>query len=325
MPRALISVHDKHGIAEFAQALTELGWEVVSSGGTAAHLEERGIPVTRVEDVTQAPEMLGGRVKTLHPRIHAGILARRNLDEDVQTLAEHEIEPFDLVCVNLYPFAAVAARRSATEAEVVEMIDVGGPSMLRAAAKNFAHVAAVSSETQYEPILAALREHGEVPLDARRELARDAFAATAAYESAIATWFGETESFPDQLTLTFRKAMDLSYGENPHQAAAFYREDGHATPSAVARRSARRQGALVQQPRRPRGRPPAPARVRAARGRDRQAREPVRGRGRRHDRGGVGARRSPPTRSRRSAASRCSTGRSSPSSARASPGISSRC
>jgi phosphoribosylaminoimidazolecarboxamide formyltransferase/IMP cyclohydrolase len=226
MPRALISVHDKHGIAEFAQALTDLGWEVVSSGGTAAHLEERGIPVTRVEDVTQAPEMLGGRVKTLHPRIHAGILARRNLDEDVQTLAEHEIEPFDLVCVNLYPFAAVAARRSATEAEVVEMIDVGGPSMLRAAAKNFAHVAAVSSETQYEPILTALREHGEVPLDARRELARDAFAATAAYESAIATWFGETESFPDQLTLTFRKAMDLSYGENPHQAAAFYREDG---------------------------------------------------------------------------------------------------
>ena len=226
MPRALISVHDKHGVAEFAQGLAELGWELVSSGGTAAHLEERGVEVTTVEEVTQAPEMLGGRVKTLHPRIHAGILARRNLDEDVQTLAAHEIEPFDLVCVNLYPFAAVAARRSATEAEVVEMIDVGGPSMLRAAAKNFAHVAAVSSESQYDAVLAALREHGEVPLDTKRDLARDAFAATAAYESAIATWFAETESFPDQLTLTFRKAMDLSYGENPHQAAAFYREAG---------------------------------------------------------------------------------------------------
>ena len=234
--------------------------------------------------------MLGGRVKTLHPRIHAGILARRNLDEDVRTLAAHEIEPFDLVCVNLYPFAAVAARRSATEAEVVEMIDVGGPSMLRAAAKNFAHVAAVSNEAQYAGVLAALREHGEVPLDARRELARDAFAATAAYESAIATWFAETESFPDQLTLTFRKATDLSYGENPHQAAAFYREAGtrrhllsHVDQlggkelsynNLVDLEAGRR---LLRE-------------FAAAGGGDREAREPVRRRGRRHDRGRLGAR-----------------------------------
>ncbi len=226
MPRALISVYDKHGVGELADGLVALGWEIVSSGGTATYLAERGLPVTTVESVTEAPELLGGRVKTLHPRIHAGILARRHLDEDVATLAEHDIEPFDLVCVNLYPFASVAGRRGATEAEVVEMIDVGGPSMLRAAAKNFAHVAALSAEAQYEPVLAALREHGEIPLELRRSLARDAFAATSAYEAAIAGWFSALDPFPEQLTLTFRKALDLSYGENPHQAAAFYREVG---------------------------------------------------------------------------------------------------
>ena len=143
--RALISVWEKEGVEAFARGLRDLGFELVSSGGTAAYLEEQGLPVTRVEEVTAAPEMLGGRVKTLHPRIHAGILARRDLDEDVATLAEHEIEPFDVVCVNLYPFTSVASRIDATEAETVEMIDVGGPSMLRAAAKNFAHVAAVSA------------------------------------------------------------------------------------------------------------------------------------------------------------------------------------
>jgi phosphoribosylaminoimidazolecarboxamide formyltransferase/IMP cyclohydrolase len=180
--------------------------------------------VTRVEEVTAAPEMLGGRVKTLHPRIHAGILARRELDEDVATLAEHDIEPIDLVCVNLYPFASVAGRRGVSEAEAVEMIDVGGPSMIRAAAKNFAHVAALSRVEQYETVLAELRAHGEVSLDTRRRLAAEAFATTAAYEATIATWFSETEAYPDQLTLTFRKVADLSYGENPHQAAAYYRE-----------------------------------------------------------------------------------------------------
>jgi phosphoribosylaminoimidazolecarboxamide formyltransferase / IMP cyclohydrolase len=226
MPRALISVWDKTGIDELARGLDELGWEIVSSGGTATFLEGQGIDVTRVEDVTQAPEMLGGRVKTLHPRIHAGILARRELSEDVETLAEHDIEPFDLVCVSLYPFTSVAGRRGATEAEVVEMIDVGGPSMLRAAAKNFMHVAALSSPAQYDTVLAELRDHGEVTDETRRELARAAFATTAAYEAAIANWFGDTQPFPEQLTLTFRKVTDLSYGENPHQAAAYYAEPG---------------------------------------------------------------------------------------------------
>src|SRR3989442_14196899 len=177
--RALISVYEKEGVDVFARGLAELGFELVSSGGTAAFLEEHGLEVTRVEDVTQAPEMLGGRVKTLHPRIHAGILARRDLPGDLDTLAEHEIEPFDLVCVNLYPFATVAAERGKTEAEVVEMIDVGGPSMLRAAAKNFAHVTVVSSPEQYEDVLAELREHGDTTGETRRQLAREAFETSA--------------------------------------------------------------------------------------------------------------------------------------------------
>jgi phosphoribosylaminoimidazolecarboxamide formyltransferase/IMP cyclohydrolase len=197
----------------------------VSSGGTAARLAELGLDVTTVEDVTGAPEMLGGRVKTLHPRIHAGILARRDVPEDLETLAAHEIETFELVCVNLYPFTSVAAKRGVPEGEVVEMIDVGGPSMLRAAAKNFAHVAVVTSPDQYERVLELLREDA-LDLDARRDLARDAFAASAAYEAAIATWFAETDRFPQRLTLSLEKVTDLSYGENPHQAAAYYREAG---------------------------------------------------------------------------------------------------
>jgi phosphoribosylaminoimidazolecarboxamide formyltransferase/IMP cyclohydrolase len=224
--RALISVYDKDGVDEFARGLADLGWELVSSGGTATFLEEQGLEVTRVEDVTQAPEMLGGRVKTLHPRIHAGILARRDLPGDVDTLAEHEIEPFDLVCVNLYPFARVAGERGRTEAEVVEMIDVGGPSMLRAAAKNFPHVTVVSSAAQYEGVLAELRDGGDVSAETRRRLAKEAFETTAVYEATIANWFGDTEPFPDQVTIALRKVTDLAYGENPHQAAAYYREVG---------------------------------------------------------------------------------------------------
>jgi phosphoribosylaminoimidazolecarboxamide formyltransferase/IMP cyclohydrolase len=224
--RALISVYDKHGVGTFARALSELGWEIVSSGGTATFLEEQGLEVTTVEDVTQAPEMLGGRVKTLHPRIHAGILARRDLPEHVDTLAEHDIAPIDLVCVNLYPFATIAAERGKTEAQVVEMIDVGGPSMLRAAAKNFSHVTVVSSPDQYENVVAELREHGDTLDETRRKLARMAFETSAVYESTIANWFGDTEPFPDQLTLALRKVTDLSYGENPHQSAAYYREVG---------------------------------------------------------------------------------------------------
>jgi phosphoribosylaminoimidazolecarboxamide formyltransferase / IMP cyclohydrolase len=224
--RALISTYDKQHLEAFARGLVDLGWDLVSSGGTAAFLAEQGLPVTTVEEVTAAPEMLGGRVKTLHSRIHAGILARRELDEDMAALAELEIEPIDLVCVNLYPFTSVASRVDAPEEEVVEMIDVGGPSMLRAAAKNFASVVVLCRPEQYEPVLDELREHGSVSLPLRRSLANEAFATTASYDAAIARWFGETEAFPDQLTLSFQKVEDLPYGENPHQRAAYYRELG---------------------------------------------------------------------------------------------------
>jgi phosphoribosylaminoimidazolecarboxamide formyltransferase/IMP cyclohydrolase len=224
--RALISVHEKEGIEHLARGLHELGFGIVSSGGTAAHLEELGLPVTRVEDVTGAPEMLGGRVKTLHPRIHAGILARLDRADDAAALEEQGIAPFELVCVNLYPFAKVAGRLGPTEEETVEMIDVGGPSMLRAAAKNFARVAAVCDTRQYEVVLRELREHDEVTLETRRRLAAEAFATSAAYEASIATWFARGERFPEQLTLSFRKVSDLPYGENPHQAAALYWQVG---------------------------------------------------------------------------------------------------
>jgi phosphoribosylaminoimidazolecarboxamide formyltransferase/IMP cyclohydrolase len=224
--RALISVWDKAGVDEFARGLADLGYELVSSGGTASFLEEHGLTVTRVEEVTAAPEMLGGRVKTLHPRIHAGILARRDLQEDLDTLATHEIEPFDLVCVSLYPFASVAGRRGVTEAEAIEMIDVGGPSMLRAAAKNFMHVIPVCRPEQYDLVLDELRTDGGLSHDTRHMLATQAFATTASYDAAIAQWFGDVELFPQQLTLSFNKVADLSYGENPHQRAAYYAEEG---------------------------------------------------------------------------------------------------
>jgi phosphoribosylaminoimidazolecarboxamide formyltransferase/IMP cyclohydrolase len=224
--RALISVYDKTGVDTLARGLAELGWEIVSSGGTAAYLEELGLEVQKVEDVTRAPEMLGGRVKTLHPRIHAGILARRDRSDDVATLDEHEIEPFDLVCVNLYPFDRVVARRGVREEEAVEMIDIGGPSMLRAAAKNFAHVAPVCRPQQYEPLLEELRSTGAIALDSRRRLATEAFATTAAYEASIARWFTDVETFPASFIPAFTKVLELSYGENPHQRGAYYAERG---------------------------------------------------------------------------------------------------
>lgn len=223
--RALISVYDKHGIDGFAEGLAALGCEIVSSGGTASFLAERGLAVTQVEEVTGAPEMLGGRVKTLHPNIHAGILARLELDEDRDTLAAAGIEPFDLVCVNLYPFSSVAGRRDVEEADIIEMIDIGGPSLMRAAAKNFARVAVVCRPEQYDPVLAELRE-GVLSAETRRALAADAFAVTAAYDAVIARWFAEAQFYPEQLTLTFRKLADLAYGENPHQTAAYYEEVG---------------------------------------------------------------------------------------------------
>ena len=224
--RALLSTFDKTGLADFARGLAELGVELVASGGTADHLAEHQLDVKRVEDLTEIPELLGGRVKTLHPRIHAAILARRDHPDDLAALDEHDIRPFDLVCVNLYPFIQVVSRHGVKEEDAVEMIDVGGPSMLRAAAKNFAHVAPVCLPERYGTILAELRESGEIALETRRALAAEAFAVTAAYEAAIARWFADRDAFHELLIPSFEKVMNLVYGENPHQRAAFYAEAG---------------------------------------------------------------------------------------------------
>ena len=225
--RALISVYNKAGLESFARGLAELDWDLVASGGTADFLEhEVGVDVERVEDLTGVAEMLGGRVKTLHPRIHAAILARRDRDEDVATLAEQDIEPFDLVCVNLYPFSEVAGRYGVREEEAVEMIDVGGPSMLRGAAKNFAHCAPVCRPEQYDALLQELRDSRGLSFETRRALAADAFATTAAYEAAIAHWFADVEAFPETLVTAYSKVAELRYGENPHQRGAYYAEQG---------------------------------------------------------------------------------------------------
>ena len=224
--RALISVFDKGGLDVFARGLHELDVEIVASGGTAAYVGELGIPVIRVDELTDVPELLGGRVKTLHPRIHAAILARRDREDDVAALADYDIEPFDLVCVNLYPFRQVAARKDVREEDAVEMIDIGGPAMLRAAAKNFEHVAPICTPERYESILEELRDRGDLGFATRRELAAEAFSHTAAYEASIATWFSDRESFPDRLIVSLEKDRQLKYGENPHQRAAYYAEAG---------------------------------------------------------------------------------------------------
>jgi len=182
--------------------------------------------VTPVEELTEIPEMLGGRVKTLQWRIHAAILARRDHPDDLAALNEHGIEPFDLVCVGFYPFTQIASRHGVTEADAVEMIDIGGPSMLRGAAKNFAHVAPVCSPERYPEILAELRDSDGLSDETRRSLAAEAFAKTAAYETAIASWFLGREAFPDRFIPSFVKVAELSYGENPHQRAAYYAEEG---------------------------------------------------------------------------------------------------
>jgi phosphoribosylaminoimidazolecarboxamide formyltransferase/IMP cyclohydrolase len=222
--RALISVYDKTGLEEFARGLAGLDWELVASGDTTEALTSFGLKATSVEELTKSPEMLGGRVKTLHPSVHAAILARRDSEEDVAALSESSIEPFDLVCVNFYPFAKVVARYGIREEDAVEMIDVGGPTIARAAAKNFAHVAVVSRVDQYGFVLDELRKTGELSFETRRQLAGEAFAATAAYESAIAAWFADREAFPETMTTTFIKVLDLPYGENPHQRGALYAE-----------------------------------------------------------------------------------------------------
>ena len=225
MPRALLSVSNKSGLLDFARGLADAGWELLSTGGTARALREAGIAVRDVSEVTGFPEMLDGRVKTLHPVVHGGLLARRDLPEHMAAIAEQGIAPIDCVVVNLYPFRETAARRDVAPDDVIEQIDIGGPSMLRSAAKNFAAVTTVVDPADYPRALAALRDGGDhLPL--RRELAAKVFEHTAAYDAAIASWFvGQRgEQLPDRLCLPLEKAQALRYGENPGQAAAFYVE-----------------------------------------------------------------------------------------------------
>ena len=225
MARALLSVSDKTGLLDFARGLQALGWELVSTGGTARALREAQIAVRDISDITQFPEMLDGRVKTLHPAVHGGLLARRDVPEHMAALAEHHIEPIDLVAVNLYPFRQTAARKGATADDVIEQIDIGGPSMLRSAAKNFASVTTVVDPDDYVRVLGALKA-GDADITLRRELAAKVFEHTASYDAAIATWFAaqKHDLFPEQICVPLEKAQSLRYGENPGQSAAFYVE-----------------------------------------------------------------------------------------------------
>jgi phosphoribosylaminoimidazolecarboxamide formyltransferase/IMP cyclohydrolase len=228
--RALLSVSDKTGLVELARGLAQLGIELVASGGTADALRQAGLAVVEVADLTGSAEMLGGRVKTLHPKVHGGILARRDLPEDAADLAKHGIRPIDLVVVNLYPFEATVAKAGVSRAEAVEKIDIGGPSMIRSAAKNHAYTAVLVDPSDYAPVLDELRANGGALGDAtRRRLTVKAFARTAAYDAAIHAWLAAQESgeaaedpLPARLTIDLPRAASLRYGENPHQRAALY-------------------------------------------------------------------------------------------------------
>ena len=236
--RALISVSDKTGIVSFAAKLHELGVEIISTGGTMKTLKEAGIPVTYVSDVTGFPEIMDGRVKTLNPYIHGGILAIRDNPEHVKAMQQHSIKGIDLVVVNLYPFRETIAKPDVTLEDAVENIDIGGPAMIRAAAKNFAYVGVVVNPARYDAVLAELAQTGELSPQQRMALAKEAYAHTGSYDAAIARYLsGELGEgvFPDSLQVVYEKVQDLRYGENPHQQAAFYREEGSTEGIANAR------------------------------------------------------------------------------------------
>src|SRR4051795_11267056 len=229
--RALITVSDKRGVVDFARGLAELGVEIISTGGTAKFLASNGVDSRAIDDYTGFPEILDGRVKTLNPRIYAGLLALRDNPEHVATLNEHGIEPIDLVCVNLYPFEQTAGRRGVGEAEVIENIDIGGPTLIRAAAKNHAFAAVVTTPESYDAVLEELRDgDNKLSMRTREALALEAFTYTARYDAAISEWFGKREEdFPGVMVRAYEKVLDLSYGENPHQRAAYYASAGGRT------------------------------------------------------------------------------------------------
>jgi phosphoribosylaminoimidazolecarboxamide formyltransferase/IMP cyclohydrolase len=225
---ALISVSDKTGIVDFARGLERAGVDIVSTGGTAAVLREAGVEVRDVADLTGSPEILDGRVKTLHPRLHAALLAVRDDPDHMVSLEAEEIEPIDLVCVNLYPFERTVAGQDVTESKAVENIDIGGPTMIRAAAKNHRYVAVVVRPESYDAVLAELEDSaGRISAETRHWLANEAFALTARYDAAISRWYGlRYEAYPSHWVMAHEKFIDLSYGENPHQKAALYVEVG---------------------------------------------------------------------------------------------------
>ena len=230
---ALVSVSDRTGLADLCAGLVKLGVAIVATDSTGRHLAEHGIASTPVAEVTGFPEMLDGRVKTLHPRIHGGILANRDEPEHLRQLAEAGIEPIDLVVVNLYPFREAVGKDLATP-EVVEQIDIGGPTLVRASAKNHSGVGIVVDPARYGAVLEEIREKGGLSLETRRSLAADAFAHTAAYDAAIARWMAREDTFPERLSLAFERVMELRYGENPHQAGALYAAED-AGPGSLAR------------------------------------------------------------------------------------------
>jgi phosphoribosylaminoimidazolecarboxamide formyltransferase/IMP cyclohydrolase len=229
--RALLSVSDKTGIVEFARGLAELGIELVSTGGTARELTEAGLAVRSISEFTGFPEIMDGRVKTLHPKLYAGLLARRDEPAHVDAAREQEVEPVDLVCVNLYPFERTAATRGVTERDVIENIDIGGPTMIRAAAKNLEFAVPVVSPASYDAVLDELRASDRrLSRETRESLAEEAFAYTARYDTAIARWFQERhEDFPPLMVRAFERVLELPYGENPHQRAAYYAQVGART------------------------------------------------------------------------------------------------
>ena len=237
MPRALLSVSDKTGLIDFARSLSELGWELVSTGGTAKALRAAGLTAVDVSEVTGFPEMMHGRVKTLHPAVHGALLARRDLPEHMAAIAEHDIEPIDLVAVNLYPFRETVARKDVTPEDAIENIDIGGPSMLRSAAKNFASVWVIVDPNDYTRVLASLHA-GDEDVDLKKLLAGKVFAHTASYDAAIASWFAmqREEKFPQTIVASLERAQSLRYGENPGQDAAFYTERIGAGLSALKQR-----------------------------------------------------------------------------------------
>ena len=224
MKRAIISVSNKEGVVPFAQELTKLGYEIISTGGTRKALEAAGVKTIGISDVTGFPEIMDGRVKTLHPKVHGGLLSVRTNPEHVKEMETNGIAPIDMVVVNLYPFKQTIEKEGTTFEDAIENIDIGGPSMLRSAAKNHAFVTVVVDNADYATVLDELKTHGDTTLETRCRLAAKVFRHTAAYDTYISTYLTEKtgEEYPENLTLTFTKKQSLRYGENPHQEAAFY-------------------------------------------------------------------------------------------------------